>query len=83
MAGFLVAAILTAYLAFTVVRNVVYSLRSETGTPEIAEGQAFTTPQDIANLIDIMVEKTEEGLVFKDFDQDEITQAALVRKAEA
>ena len=34
---------------------------------------------NILNLLDIMVEKGDEGLVFKDFDQDEITEAALVR----
>ena len=35
--------------------------------------------KNIANLLEIMVESGEQGLVFKDFDQDEITQAALVR----
>ena len=47
-----------------------------------ADASAFYA-RNIANLIDIMVDSTEEGLVFKDFDDDEITQAALVTKAEA
>ncbi len=34
---------------------------------------------NILNLLDIMVEKSAEALVLKDFDQDEITKAALVR----
>ena len=51
--GFLVAILLTAYLAFSVVRNAVFSLRSEIGSPEIAEAETYTTPQDIASLINI------------------------------
>jgi NAD(P) transhydrogenase subunit alpha len=35
--------------------------------------------KNIANLIDIMVEKGETGPVLKDLDEDEITKAALVR----
>ncbi|MEN8176165.1 MAG: Re/Si-specific NAD(P)(+) transhydrogenase subunit alpha [Pseudomonadota bacterium] len=35
--------------------------------------------QNIFNLLQIMVEPGEGGLVLKDFDADEITQAALVR----
>lgn len=34
---------------------------------------------NIKNLLDIMVEKHDGALAFKDFDQDEITKAALVR----
>ncbi|MET0101656.1 MAG: Re/Si-specific NAD(P)(+) transhydrogenase subunit alpha [Sedimenticola sp.] len=34
---------------------------------------------NIANLLNIMVDKGEEGPVLKDLDEDEITQAALVR----
>jgi NAD(P) transhydrogenase subunit alpha len=37
--------------------------------------------RNIANLLDIMVESGESGLVLKDLDEDEITQAALVRPA--
>jgi LCP family protein required for cell wall assembly len=51
--GFLAAAVLTAYLAFSVMRSAVFSLRSEFGSPEIAEAETFITPQDIANLINI------------------------------
>ena len=35
--------------------------------------------KNILNLIDIMVEKGDEGPVLKDLDEDEITKAALVR----
>jgi len=34
---------------------------------------------NIKNLLDIMVEKGEQGLVLKDFEQDEITKAMLAR----
>ncbi len=34
--------------------------------------------KNLANLIDLMVEKGEQGLVFKDFEADEITKAALM-----
>ncbi len=44
---------LTAYLAFAVVRDAVASLRSEIFSPEISEGGKSTTPQDIADLINI------------------------------
>lgn len=47
-----------------------------------ADASAFYA-RNIANLIDIMVEKTDDGLSFKNFDDDEITKAALVRKAGA
>lgn len=47
-----------------------------------ADASAFYA-RNIANLIDIMVEKTDDGLSFKNFDDDEITKAALVRKADA
>lgn len=43
-----------------------------------ADASAFFA-KNIVNLLDIMVDKTDEGLVLKDFDQDEITQAALMR----
>jgi len=39
--------------------------------------------RNIANLIDIMIEKSDAGLVFKNFEEDEITQAALLKKTEA
>ncbi len=47
-----------------------------------ADASAFYA-RNIANLIDIMVEKTDDGWSFKNFDDDEITKAALVRKASA
>lgn len=50
---FLVAILLTTYLAFSMVRNAVFSLRPEIESPEIVEGETYTTPQDIANLINI------------------------------
>ena len=53
VAGFLIAALLTAYFAFAVVRDAVSSLRAEISPPEISEGGQSTTPQDIANLINI------------------------------
>ncbi len=43
-----------------------------------ADASAFYA-RNIANLIDIMVEKTDDGLVMKNFEDDEITKAALVR----
>ena len=43
-----------------------------------ADASAFFA-RKIVNLMDIMVEPADDGLVFKDFDQDEITQAALMR----
>lgn len=43
-----------------------------------ADASAFLA-KNIVNLLDIMVHQSDEGLVFKDFDQDEITQAALMR----
>jgi NAD(P) transhydrogenase subunit alpha len=43
-----------------------------------ADASAFLA-KNIVNLLDIMVDQSDEGLVFKDFDQDEITQAALMR----
>jgi NAD(P) transhydrogenase subunit alpha len=36
--------------------------------------------KNVVNLLDIMVEQGEQGLAFKDFEQDEITQAALIRR---
>ena len=47
-----------------------------------ADASAFYA-RNLANLIDIMVEPTDDGLDFKNFDDDEITQAALVKKTEA
>lgn len=35
--------------------------------------------KNVANLLDIMVETGEQGLLLKDLDEDEITKAALVR----
>lgn len=35
--------------------------------------------KNIANLIDIMVDKTEDGLVLKDLAEDEITAAAVIK----
>lgn len=43
-----------------------------------ADASAFYA-RNIANLIEIMVEKTDDGLVMKNFEEDEITDAALVR----
>lgn len=43
-----------------------------------ADASAFFA-RNIVNLLEIMVDQSDEGLVFKDFDQDEITQAALMR----
>lgn len=43
-----------------------------------ADASAFYA-RNIVNLLDIMVDQSDDGLVFKDFDQDEITQAALMR----
>ena len=43
-----------------------------------ADASAFFA-RNIVNLLDIMVDRSEDGPVFKDFDQDEITQAALMR----
>ncbi len=43
-----------------------------------ADASAFYA-RNIANLIEIMVDKTDNGLVMKNFEEDEITKAALVR----
>lgn len=43
-----------------------------------ADASAFFA-RNIVNLLDIMVDQSDDGPVFKDFDQDEITQAALMR----
>jgi LCP family protein required for cell wall assembly len=51
--AFLAAVLLTGYLAFSVVRSAVSSLRPEVKSPEIAQGATNITPQDIANLINI------------------------------
>jgi len=51
--GFLISALMTAYFAFAAVRDAVSSLRAEISPPEILEGESFTTPEDIANLINI------------------------------
>jgi NAD(P) transhydrogenase subunit alpha len=42
-----------------------------------ADASAFYA-KNVANLLELMVEKGEQGLVFKDFAEDEITQATLV-----
>ena len=44
----------------------------------VNEPSAFFA-RNIVNLLDIMVDQSDDGPVFKDFDQDEITQAALMR----
>jgi LCP family protein required for cell wall assembly len=51
--GFLIAALMTAYLAFAVVRDTVASFRSDVNSPEISDGEQIKSPQDIANLINI------------------------------
>ena len=43
-----------------------------------ADASAFYA-RNIANLIDIMVDKTDDGLVMKNFEEDEITEAALLK----
>jgi LCP family protein required for cell wall assembly len=53
IAGFFVAALLTAYLAFSVVREAAASISSKLDVPEILEGEKSISPQDIANLINI------------------------------
>jgi len=44
-----------------------------------ADASAFYA-KNILNLLDIMVDQSDDGLVLKDFEQDEITQAALMRE---
>ena len=51
--SFFFAILLTAYLAYSVVRGAVFSTRFELESPEIAVGETITSPQDIASLIDI------------------------------
>lgn len=54
IAGFLIAAVLTAYLAFMVVRDAVYELRNNPEGPAIAEGEsAPLTLEDINQFINI------------------------------
>jgi NAD(P) transhydrogenase subunit alpha len=56
------------------------TLVGHTNYPAMMPGDASAFyAKNVANLLDIMVEQGEQGLAFKDFDQDEITQAALVR----
>ena len=53
--------------------------------------QANATPTDasafysknVANLIEIMVDRGDDGVTLKDLDADEITEAAQVRPAAA
>ncbi len=50
-----------------------------TNYPSMMAGDASAFyAHNIANLLDIIVDKTDEGLVFKDFAEDEITAAALL-----
>jgi LCP family protein required for cell wall assembly len=52
--GFLIAALLTAYLAFLVVRDSISGLSTNPNSPEISEGEIVAfTPEDISNLINI------------------------------
>ncbi len=46
-----------------------------------ADASAFYA-RNIFNLIEIMVEKTDDGLQFKDFEEDEITAAALLKQSD-
>ena len=56
------------------------TLVGHTNYPAMLAGDASAFyARNVANLLDIMLEKTEQGLVLRDLDQDEITQAALVR----
>jgi NAD(P) transhydrogenase subunit alpha len=62
-----------------VVRHGV-TLVGHTNYPAMMPGDASAFfAKNVANLLEIMVERGEQGLQFKDFDQDEITQAALIR----
>ncbi len=47
-----------------------------------ADASAFYA-RNILNLINIFSEKTDDGITLKDLDEDEITAAALVKKADA
>ena len=54
-------------------------LVGHTNYPSMMAGDASAFyAHNIANLLAIMVEETESGLVFKDFAEDEITAAALI-----
>ncbi len=66
--------------ADAVVNKYGVTLVGHTNYPAMmpSDSSAFYA-KNIANLIDIMVEKGDEGPVLKDLDEDEITKAALVR----
>jgi polyisoprenyl-teichoic acid--peptidoglycan teichoic acid transferase len=52
--GFIIAALLTAYLAFLVVRDSIFALRNEPNGLEIVEGENESiTPEDISKFINI------------------------------
>jgi LCP family protein required for cell wall assembly len=52
--GFLIAAIMTAYLAFLVVRDAMASIRADFASPAIAEDSGIPlTPEDISKYFDI------------------------------
>ncbi len=56
------------------------TLVGHTNYPAMMAGDASAFfARNVANLLDIMVEKTDDGLVLKDLEADEITQAALLR----
>lgn len=62
-----------------VVRHGV-TLVGHTNYPSMMAGDASAFyAKNIANLLDIMLEKTDAGPILKDLDGDEITKAALIR----
>ncbi|MEJ2575439.1 MAG: Re/Si-specific NAD(P)(+) transhydrogenase subunit alpha [Gammaproteobacteria bacterium] len=62
-----------------VVRHGV-TLVGHTNYPSMVPGDASAFyARNVANLLEIMLEQTDDGLALKDFEQDEVTQAALVR----
>jgi len=62
-----------------VVRKHGVFLVGFTNYPSMMAGDASSFyAHNIANLLDIMVDRTDEGLVYKNFAEDEITAAALL-----
>ncbi len=62
-----------------VVRKHGVILVGHTNYPAMMAGDASSFyAHNIANLLSIMVEESDDGLIFKDFAEDEITAAALI-----
>ena len=78
--GFLIATLLTAYLAFLVVRDAVAGLRNNANDPTISEeDNANITPEDISKLINIDAPlQDEDGPAPKGWDGQSRVNVLLI-----